>query len=209
MDEPPVDGRFIPRTADSWEQLTAHHREAAEKLVEDLARRAGQGDEEAWRSLRPYIEFLVHKRIWHLSGEDLKDLVSITTARMWSVATAGTRTGSFAGLVLVTATNASIDEIRRQAREQAYRSGAEIPIDVPDRAAADQLGRVEDISVIKSLGLSARDLRLFLEKSQGKTHEQIAKALDIPAGTVRSRFNRAQGDARRRRFERERGGEDQ
>jgi RNA polymerase sigma factor (sigma-70 family) len=93
--------------------------------------------------------------------------------------------------------------IRRQHRdeERRYRAMAKIPIDTPatvddavDRAAA-ALMRPTLARALAALPARDRDV-LLLVAVAGLNYAEVSAALDVPAGTVGSRLNRARKSVR-------------
>jgi RNA polymerase sigma factor (sigma-70 family) len=88
------------------------------------------------------------------------------------------------------ARNAAIDKMRSKGiqqslREEAIPNHSSIPLSVSPRM--DDFGLKKMILQLKDEQRQLIDLSYF----QGFTHEQIAKALDIPLGTVKTRIRSA------------------
>lgn len=91
--------------------------------------------------------------------------------------------------MLNVARNAAIDKTRSKGFQQSQR---QMPLD----ANAIQTGvkpGIDDFGLKKVIYKLKEEQRLLIELSyyQGYTHEQIAKALDIPLGTVKTRIRSA------------------
>jgi RNA polymerase sigma factor (sigma-70 family) len=87
------------------------------------------------------------------------------------------------------ARNAAIDKTRSKAFQQSQR---QLPIDGELMQASVKPG-VDDYGLKRVLGKLKEEQRMLIDLSyyQGYTHEQIAKALDIPLGTVKTRIRSA------------------
>jgi RNA polymerase sigma factor (sigma-70 family) len=88
------------------------------------------------------------------------------------------------------ARNASIDKIRSRNYQQGLLSS---PIDENDIAHPVIRQGIDDYGLKKLLFKLKGEQRMLIELSyyQGFTHEQIAKALNIPLGTVKTRLRAA------------------
>jgi RNA polymerase sigma-70 factor (ECF subfamily) len=87
--------------------------------------------------------------------------------------------------------------LRRHWRTERRRLEAYARSGVPAEAFSDAAARVEVVSALDSLSRDERET-LFLFAVADLTYEEIADALRIPVGTVRSRLARARGRIRRR-----------
>jgi len=119
--------------------------------------------------------------------------------------------GPFGGWLMAVARNHAIDNYRRRKQERLRR--ADDPAVLETVAARDEhpiagLEREERSRLVHS-GLRALppDLRLplVLCDLQGLPYEEIASALGIPLGTVKSRINRARVELAKRLLGRHRG----
>jgi len=87
------------------------------------------------------------------------------------------------------ARNAAIDKTRSKGFQQSQR---QTPLDVNAIQAGIKPG-IDDFGLKRVIYKLKEEQRLLIELSyyQGYTHEQIAKALDIPLGTVKTRIRSA------------------
>jgi RNA polymerase sigma factor (sigma-70 family) len=99
------------------------------------------------------------------------------------------------------ATNLVGQQRRDQARQYKIKQAATAEPEVPghaDRVAADltaQAARPLLAAALAALPAGDRDVLLLIAWEQ-LTYQQVARALDIPVGTVRSRLNRARRKVR-------------
>ncbi|HZT67323.1 MAG TPA: sigma-70 family RNA polymerase sigma factor [Acidimicrobiales bacterium] len=150
---------------------------------------------------RDYGRFL-YTVAYRLTGdrEDAEDLVQETLLRVRR----GLRTyrpGSMEGWLTRIATNAFLDRARRRRRRP------ETPLD--DRAVdvLPQTPPAEDVHIGESIGADIQAaltalpdefrVAVVLCDVVGLSYEEIAAALDIPVGTVRSRIHRGRAQLRR------------
>jgi RNA polymerase sigma factor (sigma-70 family) len=90
------------------------------------------------------------------------------------------------------ARNAAIDKVRSRNYQDSLKNRA-IPEDVDRGAAFVSTLKQDDFGLKKILARLKEEHRLLIDLSyfQGYTHEEIAKALDIPLGTVKTRIRSA------------------
>jgi RNA polymerase sigma-70 factor (ECF subfamily) len=105
--------------------------------------------------------------------------------------------GPFGGWLMAVARNHAIDHYRRRKQERLRRSDdSEVLERMPARTEhpVARLEREERASIVhrglRALPLELR-LPLVLCDLQGLPYEEIAAALELPLGTVKSRINRA------------------
>jgi len=112
--------------------------------------------------------------------------------------------GAFPAWLMRVARNHSIDHYRRRKAERQHRAAAPEPLeDVPsgDDDPERSLERGERVRLVqralRSLPVELREA-LILCDLQGEPYEEIAAALRIPLGTVKSRINRGRLELARR-----------
>ena len=158
----------------------------------ELADAARRGDRRALDSLLERHAEQIH-RICRRVLVDPEDARDATQEALVAVARGIGRydgRGQFTTWMYRVATNAALDEARRRRRRPE-------PVDVvPERAVAsdDVAKTVTDRMVVDAaLGALAPDYRvtIALREITGLEYAEIARVLDIPIGTVRSRIARA------------------
>jgi RNA polymerase sigma factor (sigma-70 family) len=90
------------------------------------------------------------------------------------------------------ARNAAIDKLRSRSYQESLKNRS-IPDNVDTGIPATVLPNTDDIGLKKILTRLKEEHRVLIDLSyfQGFTHEEIAKALDIPLGTVKTRIRSA------------------
>lgn len=95
--------------------------------------------------------------------------------------------------MLNVARNAAIDKVRSKGYHDAQKNSS-IPDDIDTRTErAVVVQPVEDAGLKKLLGKLKEEHRVLIDLSyfQGYTHEEIARGLNIPLGTVKTRIRSA------------------
>jgi len=123
-----------------------------------------------------------------------EDIAQETFIRIWEKLSTFRPEGNFRGWLCRIAANMTIDAVRRK---KPMTDIAEIPLDdgkVGPEGDALQKERAAMVkAAIMQLPVPSRAV-LVLREYEGLSYQEIADALDIPLGTVKSRLN----DARRR-----------
>ena len=156
----------------------------------------------SWEEVaRDYGNFL-YTVSFRLTGnrDDASDLVQEVLLRVRR----GLRTykpGSMEGWLSRIATNAFLDDVRRKKRRPADALPDDAERVLPTSEGADEalerLGLPEDIQA--ALAGLADDFRaaVILSDVAGLTYQEIAEALEVPIGTVRSRIHRGRVQLRK------------
>jgi len=95
--------------------------------------------------------------------------------------------------IFVIARNAWIDRLRREKVELAYRAGLDEPFDSEERPdqAAERVQTEESMqAALKTLSEEQRQV-VRLSFFEDRPHSEIAEALNLPLGTVKSRLRLA------------------
>jgi len=123
-------------------------------------------------------------------GELANDVLQETFVNIWRrIESYDSGKGRLFTWMLNIARNAAIDKTRSKAFQQGLKSQ---PIDGEYIQASVRPG-VDDIGLKKMVWKLKEEQRMLIDLSyfQGYTHEQIAKALNIPLGTVKTRIRSA------------------
>jgi len=173
------------------------------KSVEEaLVRRAAAGDRDAFAPLVETYQKQVYNLALRMTGspDDALDLSQETFLRAWRGLPSYRAGAAFSTWLYRLAANVCIDFLRHRRREKTVPlcapdgEGGEagLPSPVPD-ALAQTLARFEREQVARALSQLEPDYRiaLTLRAVDGLSYAEIAAALDIPAGTVKSRIARA------------------
>lgn len=164
-----------------------------------LLERCREGNELAWEALVRSYQGRVFGLAVHYLGdpEEARDVAQEIFVRIFRKLDDCTDATRFVPWMLRIARNACIDHIRRRkARPPAH----DVPVDDVLDLAASTPGPDDELydssrkqlvhRGIQSLGDLNREV-LVLKEIQGLSLEEIAKLLEIPLGTVKSRCNRA------------------
>ena len=160
-----------------------------------LMRRASAGDAGAFALLydrhAPAALGLAHRMVWHQGAAE--DVVQEAFLGLWRSSTYRPAKGSVRGFLLRIVHNAAVDHLRREQSRGAGRHVAEVlahPI-ADDYEIDAEVERVETARGV-------RDALAALPESQQRslelayfgdlTHAEIAHALGVPVGTVKSRL---------------------
>jgi RNA polymerase sigma-70 factor, ECF subfamily len=166
----------------------------------DLLPRCRDGDEAAWRELVTRHTRRVFGLAYRFTGrvDEAEDLTQEVFVKVYQTLGRYRETdGPFGGWLMAVARNHAIDHYRRRKQERLRRTDDPVALEtVPAREEHPIAGleREERARLVHS-GLRALppDLRLplILCDLQGLPYEEIASALGVPLGTVKSRINRA------------------
>ena len=174
--------------------------------VDELARRAGGGDEDAFAELVRLHE----KKVYHLAlricgnQEDAADAAQEAFLSAWRGLPNFRGEAGFSTWLYRLTSNAAIDCLRRsrRRREEASLDDEGLGLSAVDRAPSPQ-ARAEGAelrrAVLEGLGQLSEDHRqaLALRELQELSYEEIAGALGVDIGTVKSRISRARSALRK------------
>lgn len=124
--------------------------------------------------------------------ETVKDVLQEVFITIWKkISLYDPSKGRLFTWMLNVARNAAIDKLRSKGYRNALKNHS-IPDNV-DISGPVTLQQTEDIGLKKVLTKLKEEHRVLIDLSylQGYTHEEIAKALDIPLGTVKTRIRSA------------------
>lgn len=160
----------------------------------DLIRKVQSGDEAAFRLLyRRYVQ-KVRSTLFRLTGSShLNDLTQEVFVRVWRNLSKLKTPETFSAWIYRIAINVAQDALRERSRLPllALAEEPESTLDVAKDVEQTQLVRL----VLMSLDFAHRSV-LVLHELEGMTEQDIANALNIPLGTVKSRLFHARAKAR-------------
>jgi RNA polymerase sigma-70 factor (ECF subfamily) len=182
-------------------------------LVEDaeLARRCGQRDESAWVLLVERYQ----RRIWHVAfqftgrADEAEELTQEIFLHLLPAFASFDSSGSLPAWIQRVARNYAIDHYRRRRRERSLVADGE-EFENAVRFTEDQDASSDPHRALEHQDLSGwlRDTidRLPIELAQAvilrdlqeMSYEDMAQALKVPLGTVKSRINRGRLELARR-----------
>jgi RNA polymerase sigma-70 factor (ECF subfamily) len=180
----------------------------------DLLPRCRAGDEVAWRELVTRHTRRVFGLAYRFTGrvDEAEDLTQEVFVKVYqTLGRYRESDGPFGGWLMTVARNHAIDHYRRRKQERLRRTDDPALLEaMPAREEHPIAGlEREERSRLVHSGLRALplDLRLplILCDLQGLPYEEIASALGIPLGTVKSRINRARLELAKRLVGRHRG----
>jgi RNA polymerase sigma-70 factor (ECF subfamily) len=154
-----------------------------------LMTRACQGDREAFTELvrrhqRPLLNFFRRCGV----TRDAEDLVQLTFIRLYRYRERYTPRAKLTTFLYLLARQVWIDELRRRQREERLRKGLEAePPPETGGAAQPETGRMDVARALEALPEGMR-LVVVMGMYQNMDYAEIAKALRIPVGTVKSRM---------------------
>jgi RNA polymerase sigma-70 factor (ECF subfamily) len=157
---------------------------------EDLMAAVARGDEAALATLIDRYAASMHAYLFRHSGnrEDADDLLQETWVRVARSATSFDTARRFRSWIYGIATNLARDLFRRRmTKQRALHTLATIP---PERLGVDSAERGELRERIAELPENMRAV-LLLRYYEGMSEAEMAEALDVPSGTVKSRLHAA------------------
>ena len=165
-----------------------------------LVARCLRGDEDAWEGIVHAFAGSIFAMSYYYSGrrDEAEDLTQEIFIRIYqNLGSFRAETGSFATWALTLSRNLIIDRFRRMRRFQQYGGSAELEaLHVQDRTTPGPQRKVEQAEACRILGEALRALSpetreaVILKDLQGMGYHEMAAALGVPEGTVKSRLNR-------------------
>jgi RNA polymerase sigma-70 factor (ECF subfamily) len=119
--------------------------------------------------------------------EEAEDALQETFSRLHRYRKRAEATGSFRTLLFTMARRAWIDLVRRRERSRRVGSGGFESFDRVAAASTMDLGDRLDLEEAMSALSEGHRLVLVLSVHMGLTYEEIARVMEIPQGTVKSR----------------------
>ena len=166
-----------------------------------LARLAGQGDQDAFAQLVERYTGLVYSLALRRVGNhhDAEDLTQSVFWKAWKALPSFREEAAFSTWLYRMTANAVTDFLRQKGRREAPLSldDPDLPQTAhPGPSPSEQAQAAERqealYRAIEALPEQARSV-LLLRELRGLSYEEIAAALDLPLGMVRSRLARARG----------------
>jgi RNA polymerase sigma factor (sigma-70 family) len=178
----------------------------------ELLQRCREGDQAAWRELVSRHTRRVFNLAYRFVGrvDEAEDLTQDVFVKVYqSLDRYRDTEGVFTTWLTTVTRNQAIDHYRRRREERQRRADNPEILDFmasPEEGPLRGLEREERIEFVRR-GLRAlpAELRepLILCDLQGMAYEEIARTLDMPLGTVKSRINRARLELAKRLVERQ------
>ncbi|MFN2130757.1 MAG: RNA polymerase sigma factor [Anaerolineae bacterium] len=162
----------------------------------ELIAASQDGDRSAFGALVLRYRRLVYNVAYRTCGDEglAEDIAQETFVRAWERLNSFRPEGSWRGWICRIASNLAIDALRRQ-RPQVELTA--VPLVAPGQGPEAHVMRDERAEAVRSailrLPMHTR-MALVLREYEGMSYAEVAKVLDIPLGTVKSRLS----DARRR-----------
>ena len=153
---------------------------------QDILRRAQQGDSEAFRLLVEAYQTQVYRLALRMCGEAAADDVTQEAfLAAWRALPEFRGTCRFSTWLYRLTTNAAIDWLRREKRHRGMDDVTELELPDDGPSPQDQAEQAETQQAVR------RALSLLLRYMQELDYAEIAAALEISEGTVKSRISRA------------------
>jgi len=176
----------------------------------ELLERCRTGDDEAWRQLVDRYGQKIYSIAYHftLKREDAEELAQEVFLKVFENLHRYDGGFPFAAWLVSISRNLCIDRYRRRKREKSFRfvsDDAVLPLlKSDDDPAAEAVKKERAKLLFWALAEIPEDLAeiLVLRDLDGLAYEEIAKALDLPDGTVKSRLFRARAEVARKIRER-------
>ena len=167
---------------------------------QDILRRAQQGDSEAFRQLVEAYQTQVYRLALRMCGADgAADVTQDAFVAAWRTLPNFRSDCRFSTWLYRLTTNAAIDYLRREKRHRAAGDIAELelPDDAPTMQELSERAETQS-RVRRALSRLSDEHRqvLLLRYMQELDYGEIAAALEVSEGTVKSRINRAKARLR-------------
>lgn len=163
----------------------------------ELIRRAGQGDQEAFRQLVETYQAPAYRLALRMCGGDAalaEDAAQEAFLAAWRGLPRFRGDSRFSTWLYRLTTNAAIDWLRREKRHRGMDDVTELELPDDGPSPQDQAEQAETQQTVRrALGQLSEEHRqvLLLRYMQELDYAEIAAALEISEGTVKSRISRA------------------
>lgn len=179
--------------------------------VEELVWAAAKGNTLAFEELVRLHEKKVYALALRMCGssEDAADAAQEAFLSAWRGLPSFRGEAGFSTWLYRLTSNAAIDQLRRsrRQREEASLDAGDLPLDVPDGQPGPQEA-AESTELQKAVADGLRQLSedhrqiLLMREYQELSYDEIAQALEVDLGTVKSRISRARRALRKILLER-------
>ncbi|MCB1284127.1 MAG: sigma-70 family RNA polymerase sigma factor [Microthrixaceae bacterium] len=161
--------------------------------LEDLARRSAQGDRRALEELLGALHARIATVCRRICGPDFDDAAQHAMINVARGIEGFDQRASVTTWAYRIATNASLDELRRRQRR-----GTSVDLDhvvIVDRSTPHSDSITDRMVIEAALDDLEPEFRsvIVMRETVGMDYAEIAAALGVPIGTVRSRLSRAKG----------------
>lgn len=168
----------------------SHENPAHDSIDDPTVQAAAAGDRRALREIYEATTDRVFRLMVRMVGvQDADDLTQQTFVRAFSKLSQFSGESKFETWLYRLATNEALQHLRRE----KHRRTKELVVE-PAMQATDHVEQDERFAMLRqALDQLDPELRAIftLKEESGLSYQEIAKALDIPEGTVGSRLNRA------------------
>lgn len=163
-----------------------------------LVSSAQEGDRQAFGELVSLYRQGVINVVYRICGDEAlaEDIAQEAFIRAWQKLPSYQPRASFRSWVYRIATNAVLDELRRQ-KETINVDGLQVAD--PAQSIEERLIHQQEVERVQAAILALPEASravLVLREFEGLSYQEIADALDIPKGTVMSRLNYARKSMR-------------
>jgi len=170
---------------------------SSDRSDQELAERTISGDTRAYEQLVVRYQRLVYRILWSRGGDpqEIEDMAQETFMRAWERLHTFDPAQPFKAWIARVATNLAIDHYRARSRRPVL-------VELPDEEVAPQAGDADPALVAQSLDDQRGLLRalqqvpplyrevLVLRFVEDLPYDEIATALDLPLGSVKTRIFR-------------------
>jgi len=162
----------------------------------DLVRRMSQGDESALELLYERYGGLVYSLAMRIVGDPelAREVLQDTFLRSWDGrATYDPQRGRVAWWLMGIARNGAVDLLRSRTHQARLRERERLSVDLPagEKDSAEVFGLRRDVMHALQALPTAQRAAIELAYYSGMTQTEIARLLDEPLGTVKSRLREA------------------
>ncbi len=171
---------------------------------EQLVQKASSGDQHSFEQIVKNYEKLVYSICYRMfnNNQDAMDYTQETFIKVYKNMEKAIGKGSFKSWICTIATNTCLDELRKRSKKHTVSLDENFDDDnhpkytVPDDAPTplEEIIFNENAQILKDAINSLSDENksiIILRDVEGLSYDEIASALDLTLGTVKSRISRA------------------